>query len=180
MKRIIALVLAAIFCLLTFCACGEKKEDDKGDSNKIQLTTENYKTYLDVNVEVVGGGKDYPNMFDSDPICYSAIDAIATVKGASSNYNYENVVITIKVSGEYEHMSGLSAYDWPSTDGKKPINMEDIVITTNIAGNGEGRSSMNVVDNFDGYGDYDVARMDWTYPKYEVVSVSGYVVPVSE
>ena len=139
MKRIISILLCVLFIGLTFCACGSKET---------QLTVDNYKDYLNVDIKVSVSGSADDSVLASGAILKdgsrfsgSAFTKLAywgEVSGASSNFNYNDVKIKVKISGTYEGMKNMK--DYPFTDyqsiGDVPFEYE-AEISTDISGSGK-------------------------------------------
>ena len=171
MKKIIILLSIGtmVFCLT---ACGKSKE--------IELTLENYDDYLNIDVSGHASGDMYGvsqsvRLTDdySALMFYGDIIGNAYVKGASTNFNYNDVKIKIKLSGEYEsykfdtYMLGTFAQ---SENGTYEMIFE---LDTNISGDSE-----QVSDDFslpDGYVTHDYLLYN---KNVEVIEISGTVTPV--
>ena len=145
--------------------------------NEIELTLDNYSKYLKigawisnpsstegVNVQAFNSGNgiryDGGNTYYLFKYFYHSV----TVKGVSSNFNYNDIVITIRFTGTYKTVT-LNTNEW--TDGGE-VNTE-VTIECNIAGNGSMR------DKLEGNGGYMHAEM--SNIKYEIVAISGTVTP---
>ena len=171
MKRAISLILAIMMCL-SLCACG-------GKSDNIKLTLDNYSTYLSVdakmyngsifedavNVQAVNNGRGIPYKGGSTTFyVYEKLSTFLEVKGASTNFNYNDVSITVRFTGTYQTVD-INTCQW---DNGNEINTE-LTVQCNIAGEG------NAFGKFSGNGGYMYdERAD---VKWEVVAISGTVSP---
>lgn len=146
---------------LSLCAC------KKGT----QLTIENYSDYLTVDVYCEGGGESHRyeiiKYSDGRQVLtypyYEGIKGGISIKGVSTNYNYEDVSVTIKFSGTY----GACLKGEYKQDEKFEF---EVTCDTNIAG--EGYAS----ELFDLVGGYTTQNSDVDYT-YEI-EIKGSVVPV--
>ncbi len=173
MKRTLALFLALLMAL-SLCACG-------GD--EIELTLDNYKTYLDVHCSnQLGGAADYGEMVAGRHVgesVYTAIDSFLVVDGKSDNYNYNDVSVTVKFTGQYVPFS----VEVNEQLNKGEVTMEDycashlepvdITLTANadIIGHGSNGHTIQLPSDL------------WTYSSsadltYEIIDVSGTLTPV--
>lgn len=155
-KRIFGLFLVVV--ILVTCSCNsnnsvedfEKEEDD----NSIELTLDNYADYLDVEYTC--------NERNSDEIRYTV-----NVTGVSTNFNYNDVELTVKIEG------GYSLYDNREQRIQTGVPHEcELTVSTNIAGDG---SATNTVEYFDGVMEQKSLEVGNT--EFEVISVSGNVTP---
>lgn len=169
MKKIIAALLVVI-AVFSLCACGSETSDPG-----IELTLDNWSTYLEAT-----GGTYFANRTDALNGYETAI-CEATVTGASGNYNYEDVVVTLCLTA--------TSYD---LEGKVSLSESKYLdIPCNVAGNG----SLNVSYTIKSWGgkyaethinDYNNTWRDYTVSSLgfgevfslSVSSVSGRVVPV--
>lgn len=161
MKKLILLVLS-LAMLVCLCACGSGNE--KGNSNETELTLENYATYLNLGSTTLFTGKDWlmkPADAPNSISCNSKAECKVDVSGASSNYDYVNVVLTVKVSGTYDTFSGFDKTEDVAFS-------EEVVITCDIGGSGSGR-----VVAFEGIEkSYQIIENSIEY-ELEVISISG-------
>ena len=129
MKKFLAVILtvAALVACLVFTGC---------KSEEIELTSSNYKTYLDVSVtlEPDKAHKDK----DSGKTYYNNIIPNVEVKGASTNYNYNDVVIAFNLTGKVHTRSGEV----------REILDEPVLVKCNIAGNGSYATSIPTLKDF--------------------------------
>lgn len=149
------------------------------ESLGIQLTVENYEEYLDFSCSrKLTGAIDYGQAMGIDnnvgTNVYTAIETWATVKGKSSNYDYNNVEVTVKVTGYYvpysqDIMKKINRNELKLEDyfmeNMEPIDVT-LKINTDIIGEG---SASNIINIPEGYWIMDVsAEMS-----YEVIDVTG-------
>ncbi|MBE6913510.1 MAG: hypothetical protein E7472_01045 [Ruminococcaceae bacterium] len=156
----------------------EKAREDF-DNLGIHLTVDNYDKYLNVSFNPqLFDATDYARMMGLDKdigtYVYSGIETSVNVSGKTDNYDYNDVVVTVKYSGFYVPLSA----DIIKQQNKGEItyeeyfynNMSDIDVsltaTTDIVGNG---SASNLISIPDGYWVWN----DTVSLSYEVVDVSG-------
>lgn len=165
MKKLILLVLS-LAMVVSLCACGSGNNDEKGNSNETELTLENYTTYLNLGSTTFFTGKDWlmkPADAPNSISCNSKAECEVDVSGASSNYDYVNVVLTVKVSGTYDTFKGFEKTEDVAFS-------EEVVITCDIGGSGTGR-----IVAFEGIEkSYQIIENSIDY-ELEVVSISGSV-----
>lgn len=161
MKKILFLTMALILCF-SLCAC----------NTGTQLTIENYTDYLSLGVDCVAGGERH--FYSEIPYIngipytghgyYEGINGAISIKGVSTNYNYEDVSVTIKFSGTYGAcLKG---------EYKQDENFEfEVTCDTNIAGEGYAVELFDLVGGYTTQSEY----IDYTY---EIVEIKGSVVPV--
>ena len=192
MKKAITLLLAGVFLIL-LCSCGVSKVGSTKDSNTvestkdpnaIEITAENFDKYFNTSyycncsdifdgkaVGVSGVFGQYG--FDlgtgtSTLYFYKGIDTISVyVEGASSNYNYNDIVVTFKCSGTYKEIVGISS---SSKIGDAKDFSVELTVECNIAG--EGAANTEYTLPADHYTHSDLIDAHW-----EIVSVSGTVTP---
>ena len=153
---------------LSLCACGSKG---------ITLTLDNYDDYISVakyfhsptdgeNTLFVGNLGPYGIAYDGGSTLYlgKCFDAQVVVKGSSSNFIYEDVVVTVKAVGDYKTYS-LSDRTW---DNGGNTFEEEFVIDCNVSGDGRLSKSISAKP----YVHDKMANVKW-----EVVAISGRVVP---
>ena len=159
MKKLIALLLALVMCL-SLCACG-------GKSNEVELTSENYATYLNISSSHSHTGTATIMMIDGgkSPVCYPEASGVIKVVGVSSNYDYNNLVIKVKATATYDTYTG-------SIDSKRTgTSTDEVTISCDIAGNGS--ESFTIFNDTSCKVDVYSINIDW-----EVVSISGTAVRV--
>lgn len=174
MKKLVCFLLL----LLVLCGCGGKK-----------LTIDNCEDYL----EITGTYKadKFPDTYGQPRGFCQGVGGTINVEGASSNYDYEDVVITIRITGigmfDSEHNSyGSSTLEGHGTTREKSI---DLPIKLNVAGKGSDTfyfefenyyAGTNIVAS-DGKKMADVGAHSYNnYPydvsvAYEVVGISGKI-----
>lgn len=166
MKKALSLILALVLCL-SLCACGGN------NSNRIVLTKDNIETYFKLNAGLYDNGNygmgNEPNEFH----------AWAKVEAVSTNFNYEDIKITFRVKRNARCCKFNLGPDIPASqsvlyDHEIPCDAE-ITITTNIAGNGEEKIPLDYICQEHSQTPYFLRDSDISW---EIVSVSGYVVPI--
>lgn len=155
-KRILGLFLVIV--VLATCSCNSNNEvedfEKEEDDNSIELTLDNYGDYLDIEYTC--------NECNSGDIRYTV-----DVTGASTNFNYNDVELTVKIEG------GYSLYDNREQIIQRGVPHEcELTVSTNIAGNG---SATNTVEYFDPVMEQQYLEVGKT--EFEVISVSGSVTP---
>ena len=163
MKKLLALILAAALAL-SLVACGGGNE--QSNSNEIELTLENYATHLNVGASPQFTGKDWLMQPYGEPnsiLCNSKMEIVAETSGTSSNYDFVDTVVTVRVSGTYDTLSVIEKEDDVAFS-------KDITITCDIGGGG-----WVTVDVFTGIDEaYQIIENSIEY-KTEVISISGSV-----
>ena len=171
MKKTLSLLLALVLCL-SLCACGSE-----GKSNGTELTLDNYSNYLTVDARLgdlgdgvyVGtanfgtgvsfsGGRTY--------YLYKGFNCWVGVKGVSTNFNYNNVSVTVRFTGKYK-TADRETYNW--TVGGD-INKE-VTVNCNIAGEGHISEALSTEGQY--------VMSDMADVKCEVVAISGTVTPAN-
>lgn len=170
MKKIVALLLIISFTL-SLVACG--------DSDKIELTLDNYKTYLNVNSTISTIPKEFILSAGAyDYFSYSGFMANVDVEGFN-NFNYYDVTLKVKFDVEaiglyYNEYGGVMRED------EEPPSATDeceIIIKTNISGKGSEKQTLYLkTDDLDIY-EYFITSEEYLIKFIEVVSISGYVMP---
>ena len=192
MKKALSLLLALVLCL-SLCACGENdtqesqntelessvvEESSTENTNETILTLDNYSQYLNVdacmmdpfdvtkgvNVQAVNNGSGVPYDGGRTFYLYKYFDARLYVEGASSNFNYNDVSVTVRFTGTYQTVD-INTSEW---DDGNEVNYE-LSVDCNIAGEG------SVSEEFSGNGEYMLYKM--SNINVEVISVSGTVTP---
>jgi len=146
MKKLLIIFITVVLCL-SVCSC--KKED-----NKVELTLANYDKYLNVSPYAYVNSR-YPRTMEYG----------ATVTGTTSNFNYYDIQIVVKITGSYALYSkiGSKVFVEDRLDLYKTITVDQF----DIAGNGEASDSFSEK--------YPIS--DSFVPHFEVISVKGYVIP---
>ena len=176
MKGKISAFFVMIMLMLLVTGCGGKgeKEDDS-----IALTMDNYQQYLNVSSSWNLTGSEEglfknvcPEQTKDGRTSWSwkkEIGYRASVKGASTNFNYDDVVVVLKVSGTYDTFDmEYGEYGKWVREEDNPIDLT-MEITTNIAGEG---------DDFQTISSSRWIHENLVNSTIEVVSVSGTVTPV--
>lgn len=167
MKKLLALTLAAALAL-SLVACGGNKQSN---SSETELTMENYSTYLKISAFSLFTGEDWLRQIPSEPnsiSCNSKAECQVDVAGASSNYDFVDTVITVKVSGTYDTLGS------GDTEKKEDVAFsKEVTITCDIGGGGSGR-----IDVFEGIEKIHLIIENSLEYEMEVVSVSGTVARV--
>lgn len=166
MKRILFLLTVALM-ILSLCACGGNgAENAEKSKNEVELTMENYENYLNISSSRLFTGKfwriqpsDSPNSIG----CNSQAECKIDVKSASSNYDYKDVTLTMKITAIYDTYEGFEKTN-------DVVSVEEITVKCDVGGNGTNR-----VVIFEGIPQkYQIAE-DSLGIEWEVVSVSGSV-----
>ncbi len=130
-----------------------KKEDDER-YKPIPLTISNVNDYLDISISTRNGNAE--RKYDGS-YYYVGIYADVNIKGASPNFNYNNVSLTIKITGFcFDFLNDILDIEKEFTIkcGKGGNASESVLLTTDFVSNRQ---------SFDGF---------------EITAVSGEVVPV--
>lgn len=168
MKKKMAILLSLIL-IVVCCACGNKKT---------KLTLDNYSKYLSVSAGV------YPPGFDTNdsarfpggvPLTdgsltfylYRHLNTYARVDGLSTNFNYNDVVVTVRVDETFRTYD-TKKKEWSSD---KPIS-EKYTVACDIAGNGKIVGNISEAGGSIANMHEDMATYEW-----EVVDISGTVSP---
>ncbi|MBR2937742.1 MAG: hypothetical protein IKB80_04535 [Oscillospiraceae bacterium] len=166
MKKALSLILALVMCL-SLCACGSASKGST--SAEIELTLDNYQKYLQVDVSCSASGEGVRFM---NPIpgytgpWYPEILSIVSTKGVSTNFNYNDVVVVIEISGTYDD---YHAYENALNSKDNPFEMT-ITVETDIAGNGKNTDIFKLAYKL-------VTRNALINSTWKVVSISGTVTP---
>ena len=199
MKKVISLLLALVMSLC-MCACGENAGGEKSDA--IELTLENYEQYLDVYANayvksdyevhnaaqsgfVIGrssGGYDFVTG-DFGQNVYGFV----SVEGLSQNFNYSNIKVEVKFTGEFNHCDLASSDDdKPGTLMWSPYQFNATCSKVDITGKGSNDGNdkftlpagrgIPVLNYANGVVRYYEER-DFLKFSFEIVSVSGTVTP---
>ncbi len=171
MKKLLTLMLAAALAL-SLVACG-------GGNKGTELTVDNYEQYLDLNIGVSTGNTSigYATfVMDSTgtkggqvDMLYDSLSAKMNLSAKSTNFNYNDVTIKVKVTANYEYctppLSSLLV-------GQADVCEFNLEAKTDIAGN------CDVVTD-----DYNLPEDHFTHSyligdvTYEIVEISGTVTP---
>jgi len=177
MKKALSLLLALVLCL-SLCACGTEEENE---SKGIVLTPENFDTYVRTE-----------KRFTRDNYAKDVYLYLATT-GASTNYDYNNVSVTYKVSQNWTCSGTIMDDSSPASEWETWSHDEllefTITVKTDISGYGEASEnySIDVVRcselHKDGYSSDGWESDNYKYPDmrdftWEIVSVTGTLTPV--
>lgn len=133
MKKLLALILSVALAIpLTSCGSKETK-----------LTLDNYEQYLNITAFASTSGDSItmiyprPRQSPGEPIhltCHNSIAATANVFGASTNFNYNDVVAKVKVTVTYSTpRDGYGDTTWDYDSEKLELILE---VKTDISGKG--------------------------------------------
>ena len=159
MKRIITFIVVLMLSL-SFCAC------NNGQSDEVELTLDNYSTYLNVTNLPLFTGKSWriqPLYSPNTILCNSQAECEIEVKAASPNYDYNNVVITLNVIATYDTFEGFNE----TTD---VVSKKQVEISCDIGGNGTARAIIFKGKDKKYQIEEDSLNLEWN-----IVSVSGTV-----
>ena len=159
MKKILALTLVFVMCFsLISCAYYPKTK----------LTMANFHKYLKISPSLQGGGTGNSFSSKDDILWYPKILGSVSVRGASDNFIYNDIVIVVELSGTYD------AYQNQATTPCSKNNKFKITITveTDIAGNGEHSELFTLEEGFF----TSLSSIASTYT-ITIISVSGTVTP---
>lgn len=161
MKKLwIYIVLVVILIFVPGCGTPEDKS--------IELTLDNYETYLDVDGKYKLTDRDtIGGLLSPEKAGYKTIAADFTVKGVSGNFNYNDVEVVIELKGRYtDHHVGSQRTEEYSNQ---------VTVVCNIAGDGSAAiedsigTIVNVITEDEaGCGFY-----------MDVVKISGSVTPLA-
>lgn len=165
MKKIIKYLMLIIFTMISMTGCGLSK--------KIYLNMNNYEKYLKINTNVYNAILDDQVYVGSIEIgngystfyMYKSYRGWLSIKGVSQNFNYNDVKIKVKISGDYKYYK-IGDYKNPDSDSFE-MTLE---ASTDIAGNSKDAYE-------DRYLGENVTHENLINYKVEVISVSGYVTP---
>ncbi|MCD8036115.1 MAG: hypothetical protein LUE88_01845, partial [Clostridiales bacterium] len=147
-----AFLCCIIVVLFTFTGCQGSASD-----NSIELNVDNYTQYLVVDGGYQAGGNAVAFSGYSFNF-YDAITCRVEISGASTNFNYNDVEVTVQIMGTYSDYGiyGIS-------NGKKDIS-ETITIPCNVGGSASEEFSLDI-ENYTFTKDVDLSL--------EVIDVSG-------
>ncbi len=166
MKRTLALWLA-LFMALSLCACG-------GEGT--ELTLDNYGQYLNVEAHAGTSGDSITNLYprphqspEEEPVhltLHNAIGAQATVSGTSTNFNYNDVVVKVKVTATYSTpRNGYGDTTWSIDEEPLEFVLE---VKTDISGTGKETTTKSIST-------YKACSVESC--KFEVLEITGTVTP---
>lgn len=155
MKKAVSLILALVMCL-SLSACGNKG---------VELTLENYSTYLNLDIGSFAPADVEMWNFPGAPGCREKYLGFVNCKGASTNYDYNNIQITVRFfgTGDIFVNSEKESYEFDET----------VTITCDISGKGS-----KSVDLFAGKCATRMINGDSVNCTWEILSISGTVTRV--
>ena len=183
MKKTIALILALLLCI-SMAACGAPAQETTPPTTVpattapkgIPLTIENCQNYLNISAGAYATNDDTHPMFSVQSYnggmgmktpggytwyVYPLLRMTTRIQGASTNFNYFDIEVTIKYTGTYQPGDPLSG-EW-----KEAQTFEQLVtVKLNIGGEGFDQQMIDL-------GNYlhdDMMEYTW-----EVVDIKGYV-----
>ena len=179
MKKAISILLVLVMCF-GMCGCaGETK------SNEIKLTLANYKDYLSLKywtgfedewehrsvMKLTGG--EYTKYF------YSTIYGYGKAEATTTNFNFNNVKIVLRVKGSTIAMTKLPPWGLTGDEVTVPFDFQ-VTIETNIAGNGEGEMRFTLPNNLatDNRCGTGTGRTPSAWCTIEIIEIQGTVTPV--
>ena len=164
MKRVIGVLLALSLMLLCF-GCG--------DDGSIELTKDNYEEYLKVTARCFTSG----NKSINNHSYYDSVTGTVDVEGVSSNFNYKDVTVSVRIAGSYYVCdSDGHIEDSQGSNGRDAFD-ETINVKCDISGSGSGEATKELNERS------GVALSVWYTTDqfieagYDVVDVKGKVVP---
>ena len=178
MKKVLALMLALVL-VLSLAACG-----GGSNSNEIEITMDNYSKYLKIGGSIgcnerldnalgvgsLNGGMGIATPSGSTFYVYDSIYYSASVSGLSENFNYNDIKVTVKLTGScktYEDKKSGGVYAFT---GSQSFEKDDIEIECDITGNGRFYEEEELSG-----GAYTHSEM--VESNFEIVSISGTVTP---
>ncbi len=173
-KKSMVILSVLILTLSILSGCGKSKD--------IELTLDNYEQYLNVSGSTgttwdFTSGHAY-NVQHRDGLkrtdggtsfyIYRQILPTFTVEGVSTNYNYNDIQITIRIYGDY------TIYDAREVTVADTCSVDKEIVIDKINVAGEGRYD-EVIELPEETGTID----DYVNLNWEVVGISGTVTPVN-
>lgn len=156
-KKLLMIMLCGVL-LIGLTGCG----NGKSDNDTINLTMDNYEDYLDIEVDYNVGG--YSTQLPGYSFYfYDTIKGNVKVTGASTNYDYNNVEVEVKISGTYDLYQKTSQKYSRGTE--KELD-KTIIVKCNVGGSGEKSFSESLL----GY-----TYMKSIDARYEIVNISGSI-----
>ena len=148
---IIVLCITIIFLLTMLAGCPNK---DTTKENKIALTLDNYKNYIDIKCTFAGDPSEiYWNNLNSE-YRYNAVKSEVTITSVAPYLKFENCSVKIKIEGQYYY-----------TATAKSTYSHDHTVALSMGGTGSSSYSYKQSNCHDIKG-----------RGYTVLSVSGYVI----
>ena len=176
MKKRISLILASIILVTMLTGCGKSKD--------IKLTTDNYSDYLTISCSsyaslLADGVQQYrvPDGTLNGIICSDTLYLSCSVEGASPNFVYNNVEVTLKVTAKEKGYvcSKIEAGAWAENARAERKFEHTFIIDTNVSGHMKEECERDKYMKLDDYvmnSDTDVSC------DYEIVEIKGTVTPV--
>lgn len=166
MKKLLALILSAALAI-PLTSCGSKGT---------KLTLDNYEQYLHITAFASTSGDSITMIYPrprQDPIhepihltLHDSIAATANVSGASTNFNYNDVVAKVKVTVTYSTpRDGYGDTTWSCDSEKLELILE---VKTDISGEG----STTLKEQLATYKACSIEKR-----KFEVLEITGTVTP---
>ena len=185
MKKLFTIFISAVMAL-SVCACGGGAKPEETTTvagtkkvNGIELTKDNYETYLNVFVESnTIDPIDYSTVWgDKNPsgsYVYKGFETRISVSGKSSNYDYNDVVVKVRITGSYVPFtkSVIQAINRGQTTMEEHVEKNHVeynaVLTakTDIIGSGNDSDKINLTDD-------SFLMVGLSGEKYEIIEVSG-------
>jgi len=168
MKKVITFLLM-LAITISVVACGNSKE-------KIELTVENYDTYLDVTTEIT---PNTSSTLRADGIPFygaSDFDCMITIDG-SDNFNYYDVSIDIEYTITAYGMYYVESEDYLFDETGEASVEKTITVKANISGEGSESKTIYLVSNNDELDDYFITAEEYILSDFEITAVHGYVTP---
>lgn len=166
-KAITFLLMLAI--TLSVAACGNSKE-------KIELTVENFDTYLDVATKIT---PNTSSTLHADGIPFygsSDFDCMITIDG-SDNFNYYDVSIDIEYTITAYGMYYIEPQNYLFDETGEATAQKTITVKANISGEGTESKTIYLVPNDNELDDYFITAEDYILSDFEITAVHGYVTP---
>ena len=149
----VAFSLAFSFMLV---GCGTASESS---DNSIELTKQNCEDYLKIGGNIGVDGYKVKSDWYGD--FYDHIVGKVVVNGANSNFIYNDVVVTVNLSGTYD------SYDWLLKKMKDNIDFSyTVTVKCNTGGNGSESFAVQIAD---------YTAQDELNIGYQIVDVTGTV-----
>lgn len=169
MKRTLVLFLALLMAL-ALCACG-------GKGDEIELSLDNYETYLEVQTLAAQSGRELQLSFGEGlpypgGVCVlvsSGGGYYLSIKGRSENFNYNDVKVVAHVTGNWEYRRELGPASQTGKYGNQEVDLT-LEATGDITGQGEDRKTFEFPA--DCYSCRQLANCN-----VEIVEVSGSLTP---
>lgn len=160
--------LVILLCITTLLFAGGCKQEEI-----IKLTTENYSTYL-----TVSGNYQFSFEYDGE-VGYrgtqaarrwdlaNVIEMSFKVEPQSTNYEFENVSITVLAVGDGKYKTYNYVSSWTPDDSITPVS-DTILITVGIGGKGSKSTVLTLPEK-------TAVDMDDFNPIMDIISITGTV-----